>query len=282
MEQDKFGWEKGGFRGVYSLVDFPGQVGDFLHKDCRDQLDPMMQEKTRAIVLTSVKYGESDLIVKCLTEEGLRSYMVRRAFSSRNKKVKLAYFQPLSQLEITGRHNTKGRLHSIGELRSSYFYRSLSTDVFKQAIAMFLAEVLVQVIREEDNNPELFDFVETALIWLDNHDRFADFHLLFLLRITRFLGFFPDTKNLTYKYFDMEEACFSKERPTGRLLEGEKLILFRVLIGIKFDDLEQLKWNSEKRQLLLMELLGFYELHLPGFRLPNSLKVLKEVFNEIS
>ena len=241
-----------------------------------------MQEKIKAIVLTSVKYGEADLIVKCLTEEGLRSYMVRRAFSSRNKKFKLAYFQPLSQLEITGKHNSKGRLNSIRELRSSYFYMSLSTDVYKQAIAMFLAEILVQVIREEDNNPELFSYVETALIWLDTHDRYADFHLLFLLRLTRFLGFFPDTRNLSYKYFDMEEACFSNYRPGGRYLEGEKLILFRSLIGIKFDGMEQLKWNSAKRQLLLMELLGFYELHLPGFRLPNSLKVLKEVFNEIS
>jgi DNA repair protein RecO (recombination protein O) len=154
--------------------------------------------------------------------------------------------------------------------------------VYKQAIAMFLAETLVQVVREEDKNPELFSFVETALIWLDNHDSYADFHLLFLLRLTRFLGFFPDNKNVAYKYFDMEEACFSQQRPAGRLLEGDKLILFRKLIGINFDGLEQLKWNSEKRQMLLMELMRFYELHLPGFRLPNSLKVLKEVFNEIS
>ena len=194
----------------------------------------------------------------------------------------MAYFQPLSQLEVTGSHNKKGRLNSIRELRSYYLYQSLSIDVYKQAIAMFLAEILVQVVKEEDNNPELFSFVETALIWLDNHDRFADFHLLFLLRLTRFLGFFPDTKNLGFNYFDMEEACFSNQRPNGRFLQGEKLILFRKLIGIKFDGLEQLKWNSEKRQLLLMELLGFYELHLPGFRSPRSLKVLKEVFNEIS
>lgn len=241
-----------------------------------------MLVKTKGIVLSSVKYGDADLIVRCLTEEGIRSYMLKRIFGSRSKKMKPAYFQPLSLLELTANHNQKGRLNSLREVRSSYLYQSLSTDILKQSIALFLAEVLAASIREEESDQSLFEYVQTALIWLDTHNKVANFHLLFLFRLTRFLGFYPDAKHSDEEYFDLVEGSFSRNRPHNPFLEKEKLALFRSLIGINFDEVVRLGWNSEKRQLLLEVLLGYYEFHLPGFKKPRSLNVLKDVFNEIS
>jgi len=241
-----------------------------------------MMIKTKAIVLTSLKYGEADLIVKCLTEEGVKSYLLRRILSGRSKKLKPGYFQPLSQLDISAMHNNKGNLNSISEVKISYLYQTVGIDIYKQSIALFLAEVLAYALREEENNPNLFEYIETALKWLDSHDNFANFHLVFLLQLTKYLGFYPDNKKHTVDFFDLEEGSFSNFKPLRNYVSGQKLILFKSLIGIKFDDMVALKWNSESRQAILDVLLVYYEFHLPGFKKPRSLKVLKEVFNENS
>lgn len=241
-----------------------------------------MLVKTKAIVLTSLKYGEADLIVKCLTEEGIKSYLLRSIFRSKSKKLKIGYFQPLSQLEITANHNKKGNLNKISEARVSFLYQTLATNVYKQAIALFLAEVLANALKEEEQNEILFQYISTSLKWLDHHDSFSNFHLVFLLRLTKYLGFSPDLNSINDSYFDLEEGIFKSIQPNRNYLSGTKLILFKSLIGIKFDDMVGLKWNSENRQKMLDILLEYYELHLPGFKKPRSLKVLKEVFNEIS
>ena len=241
-----------------------------------------MLVKTKAIVLTSLKYGDSDLIVKCLTQEGMKSYMLKRIFGSKSKKVKLAYFQPLSLLELTANHNKKGRLNSIREVRTSYFQETIPVDIQKQSIALFLAEVLASSIREGDSDPSLFEYVETALIWLDTHKRIANFHLLFLFKLTRYLGFNPDVKNSDEAYFDLMEGSFTRSRPLNPFIEKEKIVLFKSLIGINFDDLDSLGLNARKRQILMEVLMSYYGFHLEGFKEPKSLNVLKDVFNEIS
>ncbi len=238
--------------------------------------------KTKAIVLTSIKYGEADLIVKCLTEEGVKSYLIRSIFRSRSKKLKIGYFQALSQLDITAYHNKQGNLNKISEVRASYLYQSLATNIYKQSIALFLAEVLSYALKEEEQNQAQFSFIESSFQWLDQHDSFANFHLIFMLRLTKYLGFYPDVENSSAEFFDLEEGTFKSLKPYRNFLTGKKLILFKSIIGIKFDDMVQLKWNSEGRQTVLDILLDYYEFHLPGFKKPRSLKVLKEVFNEIS
>ncbi len=245
--------------------------------------------KTKAIVLTSVKYGDTDLIVKCFTEEGIKSYLLKRIFKPNNKRsrttakqLNIAYFQPLSLLYLTANHNNKGNLNSIREVGISYMYQSVSIDIYKQSIALFLAEVLVLCLKEEESNTTLFQFIETSFIWLDNHESTANFHLLFLLSLSKFLGFYPETQNKTANYFDLTEGLFCDYKPTFNFVSGNKLIYFKSLIGIKFDDMVRLRLNSKSRKIVLNILLEYFELHLPGFKRPKSLNVLNEVFNENS
>ena len=245
-----------------------------------------MLVKTKAIVLTTLKFSESDLIVKCLTEEGIKTYLLKRILRSQgknrlssNRKLNISYFQPLTQLNILANHNNKGNLNSIKEAGISYFYQTISTNVFKQAIAFFLAETLSICLIEEEKNPQLFQFIETSFAWLDTHDKSSNFHILFLLNLTKYLGFFPEVGKTNSLYFDLKEGFFTDNQPQINFIYGEKLKLFKSLIGINFDVIGRLQLNSKSRIILLDILLEYYQLHLSGFRKPKSLKVLKEVFD---
>ena len=137
---------------------------------------------TNAIVLSSLKFGDTSLIVKCFTQqEGLKSYLVRGVLKSKKGGLKVAYFQPLTQLKIIANHNTKGTLHTIKEIQVYNSYQSIYQDVVKQSIAFFLSEVVSNVIQEEEANDALYEFLETSFSWLDSREKIANFHLVFLL-----------------------------------------------------------------------------------------------------
>ncbi len=237
-----------------------------------------MLEKTKAIVLTSIKYADADLIVKCYTEMGIKTYMLKRIFKSKSNKLKVAYFQPLTLLEIMANHNNKGNLNSIREARISFFYTSIPNNIIKQTIVIFLSEVLSNAIREEDENPPLFKYLSTTLKWLDTHEHTVNFHLLFLLNLTKHLGFYPKTKNIKSRYFNLEEGVFTDLKPMYNYIFGENLNTLNTLIGTNFDVLEKLKFNAKSRQMFLEFLISYYELHLPGFKRPKSLSVLKDIY----
>ena len=139
---------------------------------------------TKAIVLSTLKYSDSSLIVKCYTQdEGLKSYLIRGVLKAKKGGIKIAYFQPLTQLNINANHSNKGTLNSIKEVQVSYSYKTIYKDIIKQSVVLFLSEVLSYSIKEEEKNKALYEYIETGLIWLDIHDKIANFHLLFLLNL---------------------------------------------------------------------------------------------------
>ncbi|WP_139957212.1 DNA repair protein RecO [Flavicella sediminum] len=239
-----------------------------------------MQLVTKAIVLNSLKYGDSSLIVKCYTEEaGLNSYMLRGILKSKKGKLRSVYFQPLSQLELVVSHNDKGNLNSIKEVKTWYVYENIFVDFTKQSMVYFIAEMLSNSIREEEGNSELFSFLSNSLKWLDLHDKVANFHLLFLVSLTKFLGFYPDDKNSHYSYFSLVDGCFSNSMPFGSFVGGDDLIIFKKLLGINFDTIESISLSVVQRQKLLEVLIEYFELHLSGFKKPKSQYILKELFS---
>ncbi len=239
-----------------------------------------MQVTTKAIVLSYLKYGDTSLIVKAFTiSDGLKSYLLKGVLSAKKGKLKTAYFQPLMQLELVANHRNKGTLESIREAKVSYHYQSLHTQVAKNAVTLFLAEMLVNSIHEEEKNTLLFNYVETALQWLDMNDEVANFHVCFLMVLTKYLGFYPDTSNQNALYFDLLEGEFVFKPSLNPLLSGENLVLFKKILGINFDTIHTVKMRKTDRQELLKSIVLYYELHLQGFRKPKSLAILNEVFN---
>lgn len=237
-----------------------------------------MLVKTKAIVISSLKFQEKSLIVKCFTlSSGLKSYFVRDAFSSRKASQKIAYFQPFSILEIEAVHKNKGTLENFKEIKTAVPFQSIHTDIVKSTMVMFLSEMLHYSIQEEEKNEQLFLFLETALTWLDHHDEISNFHLILLLEITKYLGFYPDLSDINLPFFEMNEGVFTLFQ-NGNVLSEHETNLFKKLIDLKFDN-DQKIFHVLERQILLKIIIDYYSLHLEGFKKPKSLEILKEVFS---
>jgi DNA repair protein RecO (recombination protein O) len=237
-----------------------------------------MIESTKAIVLKSIKYGDTSLITTCYTENyGVKSYLLRGILKSKKSTIKSAYFQPLMQLQLTANHNNKGALNTLKEVTVAHFYNAIYTDIKKQTIALFLAEMVYNSIKEEEQNSGLFKYLEASFLWLDTHNNCSNFHLLFLLNLTKYLGFYPELNVVNAPYFDLLEGSFSiNNKPNA--VSGQNLSLFKKLLGINFDVLDEVDFSAANRQAVLAILVQYYELHLSDFKKPKSLNVLKAVF----
>ncbi len=239
-----------------------------------------MLTTTKAIVLSKLKYKDYDLIVKCYTEDfGVVSFILKGVLKNKKSSNKIAYFQLLSQLQITLQHKQNRSLQSIKNTKLEYHYSSLHTNVLKSSIVMFLAEVLSNVLQEEEENKTLYTYIETTLLWLDEHVEYSNFHLLFLLNLTKYLGFYPDTSNTQYSFFDLLEGRFITQKTNKHSISEDNLTLLKQLLGTTFDGLSSVKINSKQRQLFLNMILLYFELHLGNFKRPKSLQILNQVFN---
>ncbi len=232
--------------------------------------------KTKAIVLSSLKYQEKSLIVKCFTfSDGLITYYVPNAFSTRKGAPKSAYFQPMTLLEIEAGHRNKGTMESLREIRIDYPYAHLHSDITKSTILLFISEMLSHSIQEHERNEALFSFLEAALQWFDHHPDNANFHLILLLEMSKHLGFYPDLSN-EGKHFDMKNGRFVST-PDADTLPEQDTGLVRRLGSLQFESTEKSFSGAERRQLLNI-VISYYAMHLEGFRRPKSIDILKEVF----
>ena len=235
---------------------------------------------TKAIVLSSIKYSDSSLIVKCFTEkEGLKSYLIKGILKAKKGGLKVAYFQPLTQLLIVANHSNKGSLNSIKEVQISNPYKTIYKDIVKQSVVMFLSEVLSHSIKEVEENIALFEYLEISFSWLDLHDKIANFHLLFLLNFSRFLGFYPDLSDKDKLGFDLLEGNFTDITSHKNIISGNHFYQFKKLLGINFDGIEKVSFSKHERQTVLKIIIRYFELHLDGFKHPKSLQILEAVFS---
>jgi DNA repair protein RecO (recombination protein O) len=237
-----------------------------------------MDLKTKAIVISTLKFQEKSLIVKCFTQtNGIKSYFVNNAFTGKNNKQKIAFFQPLMQLEIEATHKNKGTLERFKEIKIATPYQTISYNIYKTTIVLFLSEFLHHAIKEEEPNEPLFEYLETALIWLDSHDEISDFHLILLIQVTKYLGFYPETPTLKNNYFDLLEGIFSPI-PSATCLNEEETNLLKKLLLIKLENNVN-SFSAAQRQALLKIIINYYVLNIEGFKKPKSLDVFKEVFS---
>ena len=239
-----------------------------------------MRVKTEAIVLSILRYGEADLIVKLFTrEEGLISYLVRGVLKSKRGKVRASYFQLLNLLDIDAVHKKNNSLQRLAEIKTNYHFHSIHSNVIKAGIITFLAEIISQVLIDSEADQELFDFLKESIIWLNSNNNVVLFHHLVLLKLTGYLGCYPDTTNKELSEFNLEEGNFASISKTAYTIKGETLNSFKLLLGIDFDELVNISISKTVRKNLLDILLLYYNFHVTGYRKPKSLPVLQELFN---
>lgn len=239
-----------------------------------------MQIKTKAIVISTLKYGEADLIAKCFTQEkGLVSYMLKGIRKSKRGKLRMSMFQQLSILEVEASHKENKNLQYLKEVKVFHPYQSLQTDIYKSTIVMFLAEVLKSSIQEEEKNESLFLFLIESFGFLDKTKAIKNFHLHFIVKLTQFLGFYPDTQTKDFPYFDMLNGIFQLKEYNSYSFNSFNSELLKELISYsEYEEANQIKLNQERRKSFLDFMMLYYELHLQGFRKPKSLEILKQIF----
>jgi DNA repair protein RecO (recombination protein O) len=236
-------------------------------------------DKTRAIVLKAVKYGDNSLIVKLLTEKnGLRSFMVKGAYN-KNAKIRTALFQPLTLLDIISA-DTRGELGYLKEAGIEYAYKSIPYEINKNAIVLFLCELLSKSIQDSETDIELFCFIHDALTHLDEAEaNYADLPLQFSIELSRHLGFAPNIGDYKPGYvFDLEEGCFRHDSANSvYVIDYQFSNLFYQLCKINiFENVMMNLRNAERRQLL-DAMIAYYKLHVSGFNEIKSNEILKTI-----
>lgn len=239
-----------------------------------------MLHSTRGIVFHTIPYSDSRLIARIYTEQfGLRSYIVS-ASRSKTGKVRSRLLQPLMHLDLVVQQREKNTLHSIKELSCHAPYRHLHEDIVKTTVALFVAEVLHKAVREEEPDQPLYDFICSSLQVLDLlHEGTANFHLAFLMQLTRYLGFFPQSNDAgPQSVFDLRDGIFRAQIPNHPLFaDATESRMLELLRELSFANLATLKLNAEQRRLLLVYLLRYYELHVSNMQGIHSHEVLSVV-----
>lgn len=240
-----------------------------------------MEQPTQAIVLNATKYGETSVMLNAYTQQaGLRAYVVKGVRTARRKKIfSMGMFQPLTQLELVATTPKRNGLSVLKSAKITHPYSTISTEITKSSICMFLAEVLRSVLKEEEKNTSLYHFLEHALIWIDTHDKVANVHIHILIQLTKYLGFYPDVTHISHPFFDVQNGQFCEQANNKECVSGDEIVLLKAYLGTKFDRLETILATSEQRRALLLLLMRYYQLHVQSFRMPKSLDVLYEVFS---
>ncbi len=238
--------------------------------------------KTKGIVLRSVKYGETSLIVSIYTEMfGLQSYIVNgvRTYTKKGPG-KANLFQPSAILDLVIYHNELKNLQRIKEFKWSYLYQNILTDVIRNSVALFMVELLQKTIKQPEANASLFYFIEDAFLHLDKAEDsvVANFSMFFALHLTSFFGFrlsnnFSDQNNI----LDLQDGNFVQERPMHpHFLEGQYSYITSILLKVMQPyELDQIKLNHEFRRSLLLAYQSFYSLHIEDFGTMKTLTVLQ-------
>ncbi len=242
-----------------------------------------MTHKTRAIVLRTVKYGETSLVVTVFTELfGVQSYMVNGVRTSKKTTAKANYFLPGAILDLVVYHQEQKNMQRIKEFSWAVLYERVLSDVIRNSIALYLVELLYKTLRQPEQNEALFYFCEDVLLQLDvaSTPVAANIPLFFALHLSHFFGFkMSDDYSPQQPVLDLQEGCFVEEPPTHpHFIEGEyALLTSQLLKALHPDDLSHFRLHHEVRRKLLQHYLEFYALHVPEFGEMKTLAVLQQV-----
>jgi len=243
---------------------------------------PIMVIKTEAIVLRTFKYGENKHIVDMFTRtDGRLSFIVTIPKSGKGK-IKKQIFQPLSLLNITADLRSNVSLQKLVDATINVPFTSLPFDPYKLSISLFIAEFLCYALRREQRNEPLYYYIEDSLIWLDScgNEGFANFHLVFLMRLSRFLGFYPNLDNYDNgDCFDLRTGCFCVHPPLHNdVLAPVEAGRISLMMRMSYQTMHLFRMSRTERNRLLDVAVRYYTIHIPDFPCLKSLEVLRDLF----
>jgi DNA repair protein RecO (recombination protein O) len=228
-------------------------------------------------------YSETSIIAKVYTEQlGLQSY-IAKGVRKKGSKIKRNLFAPLSIIQLTANHKEVEGLRVLREASCEYQLNHIATDMAKTAVSIFIAELLTRTVSAQMTDPNLYHFIENAVLNLDKTtDSIAGFPLGFAISLTQFMGFDPHNNfNADNIYFDMTGGNFCSHPPdhmyyfSSPLSDSFSEILTAINAGIM-----SIKADHKTRSELLMKTLEYFRIHIPSFGEMKSVQVLSEVLKD--
>jgi len=236
--------------------------------------------RTRGIALKVTNYSENSVVAQIYTEElGLQSYLINGAKKPK-AKIHINMLQPLHLLDMVVYNKDNGALQRIKEANPSPMLQHIPLTIAKSTVAIFLNEILYKVLRHQSTDPQLFHFIYQSIIWLDQTPTsIHNFHLCFLMKLSRFLGYTPTTTPEVQPFFDLMEGVFTNFAPAHTyVLQEPHTSLFHTILSTNYDNSHSISIKHADRIYLLQQIINFYKLHTENFGKINSLEVLEEVF----
>ncbi len=241
-----------------------------------------MITNTKGIVLNHIKYKETSIIVSVYTEKfGRQSYMVNKVRSKCNKG-NAVLLQPMTLLDMQVYHRPKADIQRIKDFKVAHPLKSIPFEQEKRAMAFFLTELMTKVLREEEENTDLFNFIYHGIQVFDmGIEGAANFHLFFLFQLTRFLGFGPEEPKTDQAFFDLLNGQFTNTEPShGFYIAHQLNVNWKKLFGLEIDRLTSLQLKGEERYALLEAILDYYRLHIDSLGELKSLSIVHQLFHE--
>ena len=227
-------------------------------------------------------YSESSVVVQVFTDKfGIQSYLIN-GVKKPKAKIPMNVLQPLHLLDMVVYHKMNTQIQRVAEARPSPVFRSIPYHVIKNTIVQFLNEVLYKSIRQQNADENLFDFIYNAISWFDETDEpNVNFHLAFLLKLSRFLGFAPHSQTRNdQKYFDLQEGDFTSVMPIHPyFMDKTDADWFLLLFNAPFEKIFEIKLDNVTRRFLLDKILVYYTLHTASFGQIKSHQVLEDVLS---
>ncbi|NND77304.1 MAG: DNA repair protein RecO [Flavobacteriales bacterium] len=235
---------------------------------------------TEAIVFRVFPFRDSSYILKAFTEEyGLKSFIIRG--SKKSKGNMRSKTQALNIVQVQWQERSQNELSYASSIDLKEPFKAISRDVERSSIVLFLSEILYKSIREEMQNRSLYHYIKNALLYLDVTEEYSNFHIAFLLKLTKYFGFIPlmDQKGKT-DFFDMQEGSVFNERPDHEYyFSPENTELLNSFSGMNFADSESIKMTREKRNAFLDDIINYYRYHIDGMDEVKGHEVLQTVFS---
>lgn len=241
-----------------------------------------MLQRTAAIVLRTVKYGETSVVATLFTEKfGLQSYLVNGVRAAKSKSNKAPMFQPGAQLWLEAYHQPLKNLQRIKECEWKEVYRHIFSDVIKNSVTLFITEMLQRCLKQPEENEPLFAFSSDALLHLDSASTAAtaNYPLFFSLNLLHFFGF--GLSSATTDISEVQNENFQKGNTTQLLSIDEKnSVLVNELLSVRMpEELAEFRISSATRNHLLDKILEYYRLHIPEFGNLRTLPVLRQILS---
>ena len=241
-----------------------------------------MLHKTRGIVLRTTLYSESSVVAQVFTEKfGIQSYLINGVKKPR-AKIPINILQPLHLLDLVVYHKNSSQIQRVSEAKAMPVFRTIPYHLVKNTMVQFINEVLYKSIRQEYVDERLFAYLFNAISWFDECEEVnVNFHLAFLMKLTRFLRFAPQPDlRSDQKYFDLQEGSFTSLAPLHPYyINASDGVSLMELFFTPFEKINEINLSNTSRRFLLDKILIYFKLHTASFGQIRSHQILEEVLS---